>query len=200
MDAQTRARIFDPFFSTKFTGRGLGLAAVSGILRSHQGAIKVESSPGQGTIFRVLFPVGEEEASKSNDEEVLSSAWQGSGTILVIEDEAMVRDLARKVLEGSGFEVLAAVDGRQGLNLFREHAGSIVAVLLDMNMPQMSGAEVFQAIRVIGPKMKFLLCSGYAAKDVVAELASQPHVAFLQKPYAPQKLAAAIRGILETGD
>jgi CheY-like chemotaxis protein len=201
MDAETRAKIFDPFFSTKFSGRGLGLAAVLGIVRGHRGAVRVYSEPGQGTAVKVLFPAAEkgtavphrpsEEAPAPRDAD-----FRGSGTVLVIDDEPSVRDVARAILERAGFEVLVAASGREGLERFRAGADRIVAVLLDMTMPDFSGEEVFAELRSIRPGVPVILSSGYNEQDATRRFAPAGLAGFIQKPYLPADLLSKVRAAL----
>ncbi|MCX5768755.1 MAG: PAS domain S-box protein, partial [Candidatus Hydrogenedentes bacterium] len=148
MDATTLQRIFDPFFTTKFAGRGLGLAAVLGIVRGHKGAIKVYSEPSNGTTFKILFPATAFDADGADGEsgdaaraKNVLAGWQGSGTLLVADDETTARQVAKDALETYGFKVIGAVNGKEAVEMFQQHQDEIVAVLLDLMMPVMSGEE-----------------------------------------------------------
>ena len=194
MDAATIGRIFDPFFSTKFTGRGLGLSAMLGIVRGHRAGIRVESVPGQGTTFILLFP-----ASEATIPLYVAAPedWKPiSGTVLVVDDEAMVRDLASTALEAAGFRVLQARDGLEAVGLFQAGQESVDLVLLDMTMPRMGGVEAFRRIRALAPGVRILLTSGYTQSESMEDLADLPPDGFLQKPFRVRELVAKVRDIL----
>ncbi len=191
MDEVTKGRIFDPFFTTKFTGRGLGLAAVSGILRALRGAIRVYSTPGQGTTFYVLFPAVARELSPKPSAPTLKLR-HGTRTILVIDDDELIRQAARAALAKSGFEVMLAENGRVGVDLFKEHSGRISLVILDLTMPVMGGEQAFDLLRAVRPDVPILLTSGYDESDAVARTATKDFAGFLQKPFDVNRLLEAV--------
>ncbi len=195
---EDKAKVFDPFFSTKFVGRGLGLAAVIGIIRGHSGAIQMFDTPGGGTTFKVLFPKLSD--ATTLNKEVVDSDQQLSrnydGTILVIDDESDVRDVVTSMLEYHGYQVLVAGDGVTGITLFKKYSRTISLVLLDMTMPRLSGEEVFEQLREISPDIRILFSSGYSANEQEHTINKAENVSFIQKPYQTGALIKAIEGLV----
>ncbi len=198
MDEETKSRIFDPFFTTKFTGRGLGMAAVLGIVRGHGGAIKIDTEEGTGTTIRFLFPVVESEAgvTEALDRPPGLQEWRGSGTILVVDDDAMIRGLATRMLEHLGFEVITASDGQEAVKIFKDRAEMIACVLLDLTMPRMGGEEAFAEMLGIRADVPVILSSGYNKEVVTEEISAKGLAGFLQKPYVLETLAHVLKKVL----
>jgi CheY-like chemotaxis protein len=189
MDAQTVERIFEPFFTTKFTGRGLGLAAVLGVVRGHRGALSVESAPGHGTVFRLLFAPS---AQPAFAEAPRQPSAAGTATVLIVDDEEAVREMIGEILEGEGFEVLRAEDGSRGVALFRERRDRVDVVLLDLSMPGLSGEETYRRLREIDPGVRVILSSGYDRDEARGRFGTARPAGFIQKPYRPEQLMAEI--------
>jgi PAS domain S-box-containing protein len=195
MDEQTQARVFEPFYTTKFIGRGLGLAAVQGIVRGHRGAIRMESQLGRGTTFGVLLPI----TTTSLKQSVREPAPMASGTgqlILVIDDDAGVRAFVQRALERTGYQTLMASDGQAGVATFASHMNQISAVLLDLTMPTMSGLETFNALRQIRADIQVILCSGYNEQEATHKFVGKGLAGFVQKPFRTHDLLEALHRIV----
>jgi len=196
MDPETQERIFDPFFTTKEMGRGtgLGLAAVFGITKSHDGYIEVESQKRQGTTFMVSLPASEKKAF--DPPEAASKIVDGSGTILLIDDEETVLEVGVKVLKKMGYTVLEAQSGKQGVDIFAKHKYNIDLVILDMIMPDMGGGEAYDRIKEIDPRVKVLLSSGYSIDGQAGEIMKRGCDGFIQKPFKATALSEKLKQLL----
>jgi len=195
MDETTKARIFDPFFTTKPSGRGLGLATVSGALRAHNGSIQVFSAPGEGSTFRVLLPVSKREVL-SGPEAVSMHDLSGSGLVLVVDDEEIVRHTAKSSLERYGYNVIEAENGEAALDIFQRQDRTPALVLLDVTMPILGGEETLRRLKTLKPDVKVILTSGFSEAEALEKYGGAGMAAFLQKPYTAAQLAARVKSVL----
>jgi signal transduction histidine kinase/ActR/RegA family two-component response regulator len=200
MDEATRQRIFEPFFTTKAPGRGtgLGLSVVFGIVEHHNGFIDVRSIPGKGTSFTVYLPIAERapeigQRVRKSIEEIPG----GTETILVIEDEEMLRSLAKGILVSKGYKVLIAEDGMQGVEMYQSHQKEIAVVLSDVGLPLLSGPDVFRKIREINPEAKVILASGFFDPETKSEMFKAGLKNFIQKPYMHDEVLQKIREVID---
>ena len=194
MEPHVQERMFDPFFSTKFTGRGLGMAATLGIVRGHHGAIKVYSEFQRGTTVKVLLPISDLDASPFEGRPPAPfPEGQAKGRVLLCDDEETVRAVGKRILERAGYDVVLAADGREAMERYREHEGELACVVLDLTMPHLDGEEVFRELRTLGSEVPVLLSSGYNADEVKERFLGKGLAGFVQKPYLPRTLLARIR-------
>jgi len=198
MDEETRLRIFEPFFTTKFSGRGLGMSAVLGIIKTHGGALQLESRPGEGTRFRVYLPALEQGSAQALavTGPVAPAPWRGDGTVLLVEDEPMVRGLASTMLKNLGFEVVEAVDGREALERYRGQAGDFRLVVTDLGMPVMDGYQLFRELKALDPLLPVVITTGFGDVDVTTRISLEEIAGFLGKPYNYSQLKEVLRKAL----
>ncbi|MDD2850330.1 MAG: PAS domain S-box protein [Desulfuromonadaceae bacterium] len=203
MSAETMKRLFDPFFTTKFTGRGLGMSAVMGIMKTHNGALFVQSAPGKGTTFKTLFPAPETalpimipQERTPPAENITAAEKPLSGVALVVDDEKNVLRTCKKMVELCGFTVIAASDGIESVSRFREHAEEIDVVLLDLTMPNMDGIAAMNAIYSIRPDVKLILSSGFNKDELGDRFTGQAPSGFIRKPYSMTVLETELRRVM----
>jgi len=197
MTDEVKAKVFEPFFTTKDVGQGtgLGLAVVYGVARAHGGWVECASTPGAGSRFDVYLPRGvtSDETTPAPVGELQLPRGRGE-TVLVADDEPMVRSLARGALQRQGYRVLEAADGAEAVEVFRREAERVAVVVLDVSMPNMSGRQAYDAIRVLAPAVRVIFASGHQLTDV----AGDGDASFLHKPYTPRDLAAAVRAAIDS--
>jgi len=197
MEKETVEHIFEPFFTTKglANGTGLGLASVYGIIKAHGGYIDVESKIGHGITFYVYLPASGKILEKSF--RISKQIIEGSGTILLIDDEEIVLDVGLQLLKTLGYNVLEAKGGAEAIEIFRKNKDKIDMVILDMIMPDRGGGETFYRMKEINPNVKVLLSSGYSIEGQASEILERGCDGFIQKPFNIMRLSQGIRGILD---
>jgi len=202
MSEETLSGIFDPFFSTKHPGRGLGMLTVQGIAREHQGALHASSVPGEGTTVRLYFPIAGKDVETLPADGEVALGIPGPGLILLVDDEPTIRSILRQGLEHAGFQVLEAADGVDGFGAFVRHRASIHLVLLDLTMPRMGGDEVFAEIQRVAPEVPVVLMSGYSQQEAVNALpeGGRGLAGFLSKPCSVREVLAVVHRILSQGE
>ncbi len=193
MDEGTLLRLFDPFFTTKAAGRGLGLSTMQGIIKAHHGGIRVNSKPGAGTTFSLVFPAAEALAPRPR-EGVAKAPYRSEGTVLLAEDEEAIRTITALALSKSGFEVLTAADGEEALKIFESNQDLIGCALVDKVMPGLNGPELIKALRALKPGLPVILCSGYSDSGSGTDAAAD---GFLQKPYRTAEAVELIRKVMK---
>ncbi|TLS66707.1 PAS domain S-box protein [Mariprofundus erugo] len=196
MSSSTMEKMFDPFFTTKFTGRGLGMSAMLGIVRGHHGTIRVYSEPGRGTTFKILIPATTKKALPSAG--TVNHHWHAHGTVLVVDDEESIRDVASIMLQDMGFDTITANNGEEAVEIYRTQQHAIVAVLLDMTMPKMDGKACLAELLCINPDIRVILSSGYTREDTDDQFPSGLLASFIQKPYTPESLQQTMRQSLSS--
>jgi two-component system, cell cycle sensor histidine kinase and response regulator CckA len=199
MPPEVRDRIFEPFFTTKVKGQGtgLGLSMVYGIIQNHGGMIEVRSHLGEGSTFTVFLPAIALAAGTGEEMTPLPDGYQGQETILLVDDEEIIRGLGIDILEDRGYRVFSASEGREAVKIYRERAQEIDLIILDVMMPGIGGRETYRQIKAVNPQVKVLLSSGYSTDGEVGEILKQGVSGFVQKPYREEELAAKVREVLD---
>ncbi len=198
MDEETGRKIFEPFYTTKFHGRGLGMSAVLGNVKAHEGALQLESRLGHGTTLKVYLPVQtvspeKEEAGRN----AISTVWKGSGTILLAEDEDQVRTIAIELLQMLGFTVIDAANGKEALELYEKNAADITLIITDIGMPVMNGYELFRKLKQQNPQLPIIISSGFGEGDIVSKIPREEIAGLINKPYSFDQLRELLKDVLE---
>ena len=201
MDTFTRERMFDPFFSTRFTGRGLGLAVVTGIVKAHNGAITVKSRPQEGTTVTLLLPLAEKEVAMQSESMEYHDAEGDrlpvfSGVVLLADDDPMVTAVGSAMLKRLGFEVLTAVDGQEAVDLYTAHRETVCLVILDISMPKKDGFAALRELKEINDEVKVILASGYGEDEVIKVNEKKQPNGFLHKPFKLRELADTVQKVM----
>jgi two-component system cell cycle sensor histidine kinase/response regulator CckA len=199
MSEEVRHRVFEPFFTTKEKGKGtgLGLSTVYGIVKQSGGNVWIYSEPGRGTTFKVYLPQAESETRELGEKVVEAAPCGGSETILLVEDEEVVRGLARRILEQAGYSVVEASKGDEALRFCAEHAAEVNLLLTDVVMPEMSGKELADRLKSQYPELKMVFMSGYTDEAIVHHGVLDSSVEFIQKPFTPSALIRKVREVLD---
>jgi CheY-like chemotaxis protein len=199
MSSELQQRIFDPFFTTKEVGKGtgLGLAVVYGIIKQHDGFINVYSEPGNGSTFRIYLPLSSEDSRETTIERQEEAPVRGTETILLAEDDAMVRNLTKAVLQEFGYKVIECTDGEDAVRKFQENRDTIDLLFFDLIMPKLSGTDAYDKIRTSGTDVKILFTSGYATEIIMQKGLLDKGIPLISKPMAPKELALKIRSALD---
>jgi signal transduction histidine kinase/CheY-like chemotaxis protein len=209
MDTATLGHIFEPFFTTKDIGKGtgLGLATVYGIVKQHEGWVEAKSEPGKGSTFDVFFPATDEVPAAAKEETTFPApvVTSGTETVLIVEDEAILRSMARDILEGCGYQIIEASTGKEALEVWKQQTSRIDLLLTDMVMPEgISGVDLAERLQASQPHLRVVFTSGYAANEVNREMLAKTRARFLPKPYTRDELAQTVRECLDksggTGD
>jgi CheY-like chemotaxis protein len=200
MDVETQHRIFEPFYTTKFTGRGLGMSSVMGIIKSHNGAILLYSEPGLGSTFKVLLPVCSGLLNRAEAAEGVNTLpmprGDSVGKVLVVDDEELVQEVCREYLHDLGLGTLGAMNGSEAAEVFRRNCDDVSLVILDLTMPHMDGVAALHALRQIRPDIKVLISSGHATQATEKMFIDDVPDGFIQKPFQFQELQDKIVAIL----
>jgi signal transduction histidine kinase/CheY-like chemotaxis protein len=199
MSDEVCSRMFEPFYTTKFTGRGLGLSAVLGIITTHGGSLQLFSQPGKGTTFKVYWPAQIDNSTPDEPfrQQAQSEPWHGSGTILLVEDEDQIKMLAKTLLNKLGFAVIEASNGKEALESYKQFSDEIVLVITDIGMPVMDGYEMLNELKKMNADLPIIVSSGFAEKDIASRVARQEIAGMINKPYNIEQLRAVLKGVMK---
>jgi signal transduction histidine kinase/ActR/RegA family two-component response regulator len=200
MSKESQEKIFDPFFSTKKTGHGLGLAAVQGIIKSYNGFIDVSSEPGRGTTFKVLIPAAKGKSEQLERIDPQIENWRSSGKILIADDAEEAQFIGQQILEHIGFKVTIVNNGKEAIRAFEkaEQAGEpFKGTILDVNMPEVGGINAFRRIREISPNVPIIMASGYGEQEILVQLGKEKKIGIIPKPFDFEIIATKLKGLLE---
>ncbi|MDD2899748.1 MAG: response regulator [Desulfuromonadaceae bacterium] len=196
MDNETKRRFFEPFYTTKFTGRGLGMSAVLGILKAHNGALQLFSQPGKGTTVKVYLPVPTAATDGTESlQQTDPGAWRGNGTILLVEDEQQVKLVGKAMLQALGFTVIEAVNGEEALEQYRKNSADITIVVTDIGMPIMDGYELIHELKNLTPKLPIIISSGFGDTEVASRIARENIAGLICKPYNFLELREVVKSV-----
>jgi PAS domain S-box-containing protein len=200
MGEETKQRIFEPFYTTKFTGRGLGLSAVLGIIAAHKGALQVFSQPGKGTTFKIYLPISSNSDSSKDDsiDQRPAELWRGSGTVLLVEDEESIMSVAQSMLESLGFEVIEACNGKEALEMYRKNAREIDMVLTDIGMPVMNGYTLIRELKTLSPQLPIIVSSGFGDTMVTSKIPKEAIAEMVSKPYNFDHMREVLKRVVES--
>jgi two-component system, cell cycle sensor histidine kinase and response regulator CckA len=198
MDRETRDRLFEPFFTTKFTGRGLGMSAVLGIIRGHNGTIDVDSVPGRGTTFRLVFPCIDSPVAKDTTDTIELPQSPGNRTILIVDDEEAVRDMMSLMLTNAGHHTLIAEDGEKAIAIVEGNPLGIDLVILDLTMPNMNGQTTYRELRSINENIRVILMSGFSEQEASRQFGSEGIADFISKPFSYSDLISRVSSVLDS--
>jgi CheY-like chemotaxis protein len=196
MNQETLDRIYDPFFTSKFRGRGLGMATVLGIVRAHKGAIHLDSQPGKGTTVRVLFRSLESAETTKAQVEQEEYKWKGKGTVLMVDDEQKVLEVGKKMLERLGLKVITTTSASEVVEIFQKQSDHIDCVFIDLTMPQMDGVELFHKLKQIKADIPVIISSGYTEDQTMERFKNIQPEGFIHKPYRLRQLAVQMEMIM----
>lgn len=199
MDEETKLRIFEPFYTTKFTGRGLGLSAVLGIISAHKGALQLFSQSGKGTTFKIYLPInsGSDSIGDESFDQKPAEPWQGIGTVLLVEDEESIMSVAQSMLELLGFRVIEACNGKEALEMYQKNAGEITMVLTDIGMPIMDGYSLIRELKMLNPQLPIIVSSGFGDTVVTSKIPNEAIAELVSKPYNFDQLREVLKRVVE---